>query len=193
MQANALQQLGNLITVWRKRRGLTQQALAAKVKTSQSALNRLEHGKQNPTLDLIARLSEALDASLITLTPPTRLDLTITGGNAITTSITINDIAADWLSQWLNVANLLGIPYQIVNPATHNDLFTLQLEIDLPLKAKPLLEPNHPANCFGIVLLQLSRPGVSLFYDIYSLNYQNYPLYKQLINAGANIEILRFI
>ena len=45
------QKIGRLIFQTRQDRGLTQAALAKKLGTSQSAVNRIEHGKQNLSLE----------------------------------------------------------------------------------------------------------------------------------------------
>src|SRR5437764_2773629 len=64
--------IGRLIYQIRQERGLTQAAFAAKLGTSQSAVNRIEHGKQNLSLDTLGRISDVLNKQLISL-----------GGNAI--------------------------------------------------------------------------------------------------------------
>ncbi len=74
--------IGNLIRDARKHRGLTQQQLAGKLNTSQSAVNRIEKGHQNLSLQTIARIGAALDSEIVALgagplhlrvTGPTRL------------------------------------------------------------------------------------------------------------------------
>ena len=47
--------IGNLIRDARKHRGLTQQQLAERLATSQSAVNRIEKGHQNLSLEMLAR------------------------------------------------------------------------------------------------------------------------------------------
>ena len=48
----------------RVRRGMTQEQLARKVGTGQSAIARLESGRYNPTLAFLKKLSKALDVNL---------------------------------------------------------------------------------------------------------------------------------
>ncbi|MCE7936193.1 UDP-N-acetylglucosamine 1-carboxyvinyltransferase [Candidatus Saccharibacteria bacterium CPR2] len=60
------QKIGNFIRRIRNERGLTQQQLASKLNTSQSAINRIEKGRQNLSMEMLARLSDVLDASIIT-------------------------------------------------------------------------------------------------------------------------------
>jgi ribosome-binding protein aMBF1 (putative translation factor) len=53
-------------TLIRKRlkKGLTQKELALKIGTKQSAISRLESGDQNPTIQLLQKVSKALGANL---------------------------------------------------------------------------------------------------------------------------------
>src|SRR3954470_18334258 len=59
--------IGNLIRDVRTHRGLTQAQLAERLGTSQSAINRIEKGQQNLTLETIARISEAVDSEIVSL------------------------------------------------------------------------------------------------------------------------------
>ena len=59
--------IGVLITQIRNQRGLTQKELADKLGTSQSAINRIEAGKQNVTLEMLARISDVLNKEIISL------------------------------------------------------------------------------------------------------------------------------
>ena len=61
------QKIGRLIYQIRQERGLTQAAFAKKLGTSQSAVNRIEHGKQNLSLDTLGRISDALHRPIVTL------------------------------------------------------------------------------------------------------------------------------
>ncbi len=72
------QKIGNLIYQIRQERGLTQAAFAKKLGTSQSAVNRIEHGKQNLSLDTLGRISDVLNKQLITISDT--VNLKITGG-----------------------------------------------------------------------------------------------------------------
>ncbi|WP_091733402.1 helix-turn-helix domain-containing protein [Nocardioides scoriae] len=67
MTEDYLGRIGTLIRDARKHRGWTQQQLAAELGTSQSAVNRIERGHQNLTLDMLARIGEALDQPLMSL------------------------------------------------------------------------------------------------------------------------------
>lgn len=61
------QKIGVLIANARTQRGLTQKELADKLNTSQSAINRIEAGHQNITLEMLGRISEVLKKELISL------------------------------------------------------------------------------------------------------------------------------
>lgn len=59
--------IGEIIRDARQDAGFTQAQLADKLGTSQSAVNRMEQGQQNFTLDTLSRLGTALDSSLVDL------------------------------------------------------------------------------------------------------------------------------
>ncbi|RUR01051.1 helix-turn-helix domain-containing protein [Labedella endophytica] len=61
-----LREVGALIRGARQGKGLTQSQLAERVGTSQSAINRIEQGGQNMSLDLLSRISAALDSEIVT-------------------------------------------------------------------------------------------------------------------------------
>jgi len=69
--------IGNLIRDARTHRGLTQAQLAERLGTSQSAINRIEKGQQNLSLEMIARISAAVDSSIVDIgVGPTHLRVT---------------------------------------------------------------------------------------------------------------------
>src|SRR5215213_1361114 len=59
--------IGNIIRNARKHRGLTQAQLADLLSTSQSAINRIEKGHQNLSLEMLARIGAALDSEIVAL------------------------------------------------------------------------------------------------------------------------------
>jgi UDP-N-acetylglucosamine 1-carboxyvinyltransferase len=84
----ATRRIGLLVRDARRHRGLTQQQLAERLGTSQSAVARIEQGGQNLTLDLLGRLSAALDSELISLgSGPTHLR--VSGGNPLQGSVAV--------------------------------------------------------------------------------------------------------
>ena len=59
------QELGHMLKALRERKGLTQVELAEKAGVTQSYLARLEAGeRENPSLDVLKRLAEALGVPL---------------------------------------------------------------------------------------------------------------------------------
>ena len=66
VSSNYLTRIGNLIRDAR-RHGLTQNQLAESLGTSQSAVNRIEQGHQNLSLEMLARIGEALDSEIVSL------------------------------------------------------------------------------------------------------------------------------
>lgn len=61
------QKLGQLIYQIRQERGFTQAGFAKRLGTSQSAVNRIEQGKQNLSLETITRISSVLGRNIVTL------------------------------------------------------------------------------------------------------------------------------
>ncbi|RJS47235.1 UDP-N-acetylglucosamine 1-carboxyvinyltransferase [Nocardioides cavernaquae] len=88
MTEHYLGRIGNLIRDARKHRGLTQQQLADLLNTSQSAVNRIEKGHQNLSLEMLARIGSALDSEIVSLsTGP--LHLRVTGPTTLSGSIAV--------------------------------------------------------------------------------------------------------
>lgn len=61
------EKIGEFIARVRQERGMTQAEFAERLGTSQSAVNRIEKGKQNLSLETLGRLSEALNKQIISL------------------------------------------------------------------------------------------------------------------------------
>lgn len=80
--------LGALITELRTLRGLTQTEFAQKLGTSQSAINRIEKGGQNLSLDMLERISEVLQKPLISVGNQ-GINLQIEGGHELSGEITL--------------------------------------------------------------------------------------------------------
>lgn len=76
------QKIGDLIARFRNEKGLTQKELADKLGTSQSAINRIEAGKQNVTLEMLARISDVLNKGLISLSNSS-VNLRVEGGHKL--------------------------------------------------------------------------------------------------------------
>ena len=82
------EQIGQLIAQVRQEKGLTQAAFARRLKTSQSAVNRMEHGRQNLSLETLGRISEVLNKQLISLSSGA-INLRIEGGYELKGDITL--------------------------------------------------------------------------------------------------------
>lgn len=82
------QKIGELIARIRNQRGLTQKELADKLGTSQSAINRIEAGKQNVTLEMLARISDVLNKELISL-GNNSINLKVEGGHKLRGSVDV--------------------------------------------------------------------------------------------------------
>jgi len=76
------EKIGQLIYQIRQERGLTQSAFAKKLGTSQSAVNRIEHGKQNLSLETLGRISDVLNKQIITIGSEA-VNLRIEGGHKL--------------------------------------------------------------------------------------------------------------
>jgi len=76
------EKIGRLIYQIRQERGLTQAAFARQLGTSQSAVNRIEHGKQNLSLDTLGRISDVLNKQLISLSG-SAINLRVEGGHEL--------------------------------------------------------------------------------------------------------------
>lgn len=76
------EKIGLLIAQIRQERGLTQSEFAKRLGTSQSAVNRMEHGKQNMSLETLGRISDTLNKQLITLAGKA-VNLRIEGGHEL--------------------------------------------------------------------------------------------------------------
>src|SRR3954451_2489067 len=89
MPDSAPRRIGALVRDARRHRGLTQQQLADLLGTSQSAVARIEQGGQNLTLELLDRLSGALDSALISVGAPGPTHLRVVGGRPLRGSVTV--------------------------------------------------------------------------------------------------------
>ncbi|TAH32480.1 UDP-N-acetylglucosamine 1-carboxyvinyltransferase [Candidatus Saccharibacteria bacterium] len=76
------EKIGDFIARVRQERGMTQAEFALRLGTSQSAVNRIEKGKQNLSLETLARLSEALNKQIISLGSGS-VNLRIEGGHEL--------------------------------------------------------------------------------------------------------------
>ncbi len=80
--------IGQLIAQVRQEKGLTQAEFARRLNTSQSAVNRMEHGRQNLSLETLGRISDVLNKQLISLNQGA-INLHIEGGHELKGEITL--------------------------------------------------------------------------------------------------------
>ncbi len=84
-----LMRIGSLIRDARQHSGMTQAQLATELKTSQSAINRIEKGQQNMTLDMLARIGAALDSELVSVGTSGPSHLRVAGGTTLSGAIDV--------------------------------------------------------------------------------------------------------
>ncbi len=84
-----LEKIGSLIQKTRQDRGLTQAELADAIGTSQSAINRIERGGQNLSIEMVARISEVLASPIIRLNRSGKTNFIINGGNQLSGTIEV--------------------------------------------------------------------------------------------------------
>ncbi len=82
------EKIGHLIAQIRQERGLTQAEFAKRLATSQSAVNRMERGKQNLSLETLGRISDVLNKQLISLSGGS-VNLRVEGGHELHGEITL--------------------------------------------------------------------------------------------------------
>lgn len=80
--------IGRLIQETRQSRGMTQLELAKALGTSQSAINRIEKGGQNISLDMLGRISDVLSSPIISLNQPGSVNFRVEGGVQLSGRIT---------------------------------------------------------------------------------------------------------
>lgn len=85
---NYAAKIGTLIQETRQSRGMTQQELAKELGTSQSAINRIEKGGQNISLDMLGRISEVLSSQIVSLNQPGSINFRVEGGHQLSGTIT---------------------------------------------------------------------------------------------------------
>lgn len=82
------EKIGQLIYQIRHERGLTQAEFARRMQTSQSAINRIEKGQQNLSMDMLGRISDVLNKKIISLGDGA-INLRVEGGTELHGDITL--------------------------------------------------------------------------------------------------------
>ena len=85
---NYASKIGTLIQETRQSRGMTQSELAKELGTSQSAINRIEKGGQNISLDMLGRISDVLSSQIVSLSQPGSVNFRVEGGHKLSGRIT---------------------------------------------------------------------------------------------------------
>ncbi|PID30309.1 UDP-N-acetylglucosamine 1-carboxyvinyltransferase [Candidatus Saccharibacteria bacterium] len=86
MTTQTNERIGDFVARVRQERGMTQAELAQRLGTSQSAINRIEKGRQNLSIETLGRLSEALNKQLVSLGSGS-VNLRIEGGHELSGAI----------------------------------------------------------------------------------------------------------
>ncbi len=86
--SDANKKIGQLVSRIRQDRGLTQVEFATKLGTSQSAINRIEHGNQNLSLETLGRISDVLNRQIISVGDGT-INLRVEGGHELHGTVTL--------------------------------------------------------------------------------------------------------
>ena len=87
---NYQQEIGRLISRLRMEKGLTQAELAEMAGTSQSAIHRIEKGRQNISLEMVKKISGQLGGQILSVNDNASQSYRIEGGKTLHGEITIN-------------------------------------------------------------------------------------------------------
>ncbi len=82
------QKIGYFIKELRERRGMTQEAFAKALETSQSSIPRMEKGEQNFTTELLSKISTVLEHQIVSIN--SSIDFQINGGKKLSGTIATN-------------------------------------------------------------------------------------------------------
>ncbi len=153
MQDSNLEKLGSAISTYRKSRGMTQGEFAQRLKTSQSAVARIEKGEQNLTTSMISKINKVLNKNIIKLASP-MLDLQVEGGKELKGSVSVRSSKNS--SVCLTYASLLNSGRTTINNISSisevnrlTELFKsleaeiIQKESDLTISTKNIQIPSE--------------------------------------------------
>jgi UDP-N-acetylglucosamine 1-carboxyvinyltransferase len=88
-ELNYKQRIGIIIQETRLSRNMTQSELAKRIGTSQSAINRIEKGGQNLSVEMLGRISQELSSDIISLNNSGKINFRIYGGRELHGDITV--------------------------------------------------------------------------------------------------------
>jgi UDP-N-acetylglucosamine 1-carboxyvinyltransferase len=81
--------IGKLIQETRQAKGYTQTQLADALGTSQSAINRIEKGGQNLSIEMVARISDVLSSNILSLNQSGKVNFRVNGGKKLSGEIEV--------------------------------------------------------------------------------------------------------
>ncbi|MBR0480230.1 UDP-N-acetylglucosamine 1-carboxyvinyltransferase [Candidatus Saccharibacteria bacterium] len=84
------EEIGRVVTRMRKEKGMTQSELASALKTSQSAIHRIESGQQNISFEMVKRLSDYFGEPILSVNTSVSQGVVVEGGHELSGEITIN-------------------------------------------------------------------------------------------------------
>ena len=84
------EEIGRVVTRMRKEKGLTQSELASALKTSQSAIHRIESGQQNISFEMVKRISDYFGEPILSVNTSVSQGVIVEGGHELSGEITIN-------------------------------------------------------------------------------------------------------
>jgi UDP-N-acetylglucosamine 1-carboxyvinyltransferase len=87
-QSSEIEKIGHFIKHLREEQGITQADFAKAMKTTQSAIARIEHGHQNVTIDQLSKISDVLKRPILSLS--NTYDFEVEGGRKLSGSIDTN-------------------------------------------------------------------------------------------------------
>ena len=87
---NYQQVIGETVEHMRLEKGWTQEELATAVGSSQSAIHRIEKGRQNVSLEMVKKLSEAFGNQILSINDSASQSFMIHGGRELAGEITVN-------------------------------------------------------------------------------------------------------
>lgn len=84
------EEIGRVVTRMRKEKGLTQSELASALKTSQSAIHRIETGGQNISFEMVKKISDYFGEPILSVNTSVSQGVVVEGGHELSGEITIN-------------------------------------------------------------------------------------------------------
>ncbi|MDR1300487.1 MAG: UDP-N-acetylglucosamine 1-carboxyvinyltransferase [Candidatus Nomurabacteria bacterium] len=87
---NYKKKIGKIISDTRKAQKLTQSELARRVGTSQSAINQIENGARNISIEMLDQISEALGQDILQINNTGKINFKVVGPTKLSGAVTVN-------------------------------------------------------------------------------------------------------